>query len=497
MSSQQRYAERGAVDPDFVNIEVDVVKEPAELFKGQPVGLPLPNRLGKEDPGLEVDDELKAENNEPSDADLVLSARKVSMLSIFISLVLAILGFSIGLSENVLSVLGFGMESTLDGISSALVMWRFKTPKQRQFRDAEAAAIAKEARDARRERNSAVGIGATFVVSAVVLCGSSVWKLFGWDPSTPEHMQEEHSGAIYTSLLAWPSAVWKPVKDLLAELENLVGLGDVKDQMKEIVAQVDFNLQRANLKLPDIGGQSLHMAFLGNPGTGKTVVARMVGELLVAMGAIRSNVTKEDFDLVSEVSRPDLVGEHSGATALKVTKAFDDADGGVLFIDEAYSIVQGDSDSFGREAVDTIIKLMEDRRDRIIVILAGYQKEMSDFVAANPGFKSRIAFSFNFPDYTCPELVKIADRLMKKKKNVALTSDGPTCESKNPPDSCRWLKNAIRLQTGCCETTHCGKEENRANGNGRTVRNILDASYRKMSSRVLTSFTPQLLQEYD
>eukprot|EP00435_Cladocopium_sp_Y103_P066600 s1508_g28.t2 len=180
MSSQQRYAERGAVDPDFVNIEVDVVKEPAELFKGQPVGLPLPNRLGKEDPGLEVDDELKAENNEPSDADLVLSARKVSMLSIFISLVLAILGFSIGLSENVLSVLGFGMESTLDGISSALVMWRFKTPKQRQFRDAEAAAIAKEARDARRERNSAVGIGATFVVSAVVLCGSSGSVLPGY-----------------------------------------------------------------------------------------------------------------------------------------------------------------------------------------------------------------------------------------------------------------------------------------------------------------------------
>ena len=291
--------------------------------------------------------------------------------------------------------------------------------------------------------------------------------------------------------------VWKPVKDLLAELESLVGLGDVKDQMKEIIAQVDFNLQRANLKLPDIGGQSLHMAFLGNPGTGKTVVARIVGELLVAMGAIRSNVTEsEDRDLVSEVSRPDLVGEHSGATALKVTKAFDDADGGVLFIDEAYSIVQGDRDSFGREAVDTIIKLMEDRRDRIIVILAGYQKEMSDFVAANPGFKSRIAFSFNFPDYTCPELVKIADRLMKK-KNVALTSDGSTCESKNPPDSCPWLKNAIRLQTGCCETTRCGKQENRANGNGRTVRNILEASYRKMSSRVLTSFTPQLLQEYD
>ena len=287
------------------------------------------------------------------------------------------------------------------------------------------------------------------------------------------------------------------MKELIAELENLVGLGDVKDQMKEIIAQVDFNLQREKLKLPDIGGQSLHMSFLGNPGTGKTVVARIVGELLVAMGAIRGNATNatDKFKLVSEVSRPDLVGEHSGATALKVTKAFDEADGGVLFIDEAYSIVKGEQDSFGREAVDTIIKLMEDRRDRIIVVLAGYQKEMSDFVAANPGFKSRIAFNFKFPDYKCPELVKIADRLMKK-KNVALASDGSTCDSKNPPDSCAWLQHAILLQTGCCDGP-CFKKENRANGNGRTVRNILEASYREMSRRVLTSFTPKLLEEYD
>eukprot|EP00438_Fugacium_kawagutii_P012015 Skav225323 [mRNA] locus=scaffold891:203532:215947:- [translate_table: standard] len=294
-------------------------------------------------------------------------------------------------------------------------------------------------------------------------------------------------------------SVWKPVKDLMAELENLVGLGAVKDQMKEIVAQVDFNLQRESLKLPDIGGQSLHMSFLGNPGTGKTVVARIVGELLVAMGAIRGNATEgEGFELVSEVSRPDLVGEHSGSTALKVTQAFDDADGGVLFIDEAYSIVQGDGDSFGKEAVDTIIKLMEDRRDRIIVILAGYQKEMSDFVAANPGFKSRIAFSFNFPDYSCTELTKIADRLLKK-RNVALAegSGSETCESRTPPESCSWLKNSIRLQTGCCESPPCSKQENRANGNGRTVRNILEASYREMASRVLTSFTPQLLEDYD
>ncbi|CAK9030014.1 unnamed protein product [Durusdinium trenchii] len=193
--SEKQSAERG-VDPSFVNIEIDLAS------KERP-SLPIPSKLGKGEEGQE--EEL--ENVTPSDAHLVLSARKVSLLSIFISLVLAILGFSIGLSENVLSVLGFGMEASLDGISSALVMWRFKTPKKRHFRDAEAAAIAKEARDARRERNSAVGIGATFVASAVLLCASAVWKLFGWDPATPEHVQEERSGALYTSLLAWPSAV--------------------------------------------------------------------------------------------------------------------------------------------------------------------------------------------------------------------------------------------------------------------------------------------------
>ncbi|CAJ1451086.1 unnamed protein product, partial [Effrenium voratum] len=442
----------------------------------------------------------------------------------------------------------------------------------------------------------------------------SVWKLLGWDPATPEHLHEEHAGAIYTSLLAssfakykmalpllrllaagaavwaasatrsvgsslslhptpaicrvrcrteqsctdWPAtcldcpvcedfrkqpdvapeecpsycinAKWcilmssvctpqrcphicadetgaapvvpaemRPLNELMLELEGLVGLGQVKSQMKELIAQVDFNLQRSKLSLPDIGGQSLHMAFLGNPGTGKTVVARIVGELLVTMGAIKrpTDGTSGPASIVKEVSRADLVGEHVGSTALKVSKAFEEAMGGVLFIDEAYSIVQGDRDSFGKEAVDTIIKLMEDHRDQIIVILAGYQKEMADFIAANPGFKSRVAFNFNFPDYTCPELVDIAERLMKS-KNVGLSATrADVCQGPDTPSACEWLKSAIRFRTGCCEAADCGKKENRANGNGRTVRNVLEASYREMASRVLTTFTPGLLQDYD
>ena len=278
-----------------------------------------------------------------------------------------------------------------------------------------------------------------------------------------------------------PTKTEMKVKSMMEELENLVGLGDVKEQMKQLIAQVEFNIQRAQLKLPDLGGQSLHMAFLGNAGTGKTVVARIVGELLVSMGAIKAKETKKPPAKsgkvrVKEVSRVDLVGKYTGSTAAKVVEAFDDADGGVLFIDEAYSLVSSDDgkDSFGKEAVDTIIKLMEDRRDRIIVILAGYQSEMNDFIAANPGFKSRIAFNFNFPDYTCGELVTIAEHQLKQ-KNVALTGKSDetewVCDSPKAPESCTWLKHGIKLQTGCCESgdSSCGGNENRANGNGRTV----------------------------
>mmetsp|Transcript_10838 Transcript_10838/g.19267 ORF Transcript_10838/g.19267 Transcript_10838/m.19267 type:complete len:295 (-) Transcript_10838:47-931(-) len=150
------------------------------------------------------------------DAAEVDAARKVSVASLAASIILALLAFSIGISENVLSVVGFGMEATLDGISSALVLWRFKKGKKRDFKDSEAAARAKEVRDGRRERNSSIGIGATFVVSAFLLLVSAAWKIFGWDPTTEEHVEEEHLGAMYTTLLSWPSAalfgflaVWK------------------------------------------------------------------------------------------------------------------------------------------------------------------------------------------------------------------------------------------------------------------------------------------------
>ncbi|CAK0842140.1 unnamed protein product [Prorocentrum cordatum] len=258
-----------------------------------------------------------------------------------------------------------------------------------------------------------------------------------------------------------PGGDAEAVDRLMAELDELVGLDKVKDQMKELVAQVKFNMERERLGLPDIGGQSLHMSFLGNPGTGKTVVARIVGELMVAMGAIKpAGGRKEKDDIVVEVSRADLVAEYTGQTAPKVKQAVQKALGGVLFIDEAYALVQGDRDSFGNEAVDTLIKEMEDNRDKLIVILAGYQTEMATFLAANPGFKSRVAFHFAFPDYTCDELVQIGELLLSK-KNVGIVPEPPTDGQASAcyppagvpvPASCGWLRSGVRLRTGCCET---------------------------------------------
>ncbi|CAJ1415712.1 unnamed protein product [Effrenium voratum] len=281
------------------------------------------------------------------------------------------------------------------------------------------------------------------------------------------------------------------VQELMAELDDLVGLGKVKAQMRDLLATVEFNLARYRLNLPEITGQSLHMAFLGNPGTGKTVVARLVGQLLVAMGAISGD---HDGPIVTEVSRADLVGQYKGATAQKVQDVFADAQGGVLFIDEAYALVQSPRDVFGKEAVDSIIKLMEDYRDSVVVILAGYSTEMASFMAANPGFKSRVAFQFSFQDYTCSELLQIGSLQLASKGLV--TSFQGSCQEE-PSASCTWLRRGIQLGTGCCERADCDKEENRANGNGRSVRNLLEASYREMSSRVLTQYPPLLLTLYD
>ncbi|WP_121712988.1 right-handed parallel beta-helix repeat-containing protein [Streptomyces sp. E5N91] len=192
----------------------------------------------------------------------------------------------------------------------------------------------------------------------------------------------------------------------LAALDALIGLDNVKQQVRTLVNLTRLAQRRARLGMP-APPMSRHLVFAGPPGTGKTTVARLYGTVLAGLGTLRSG------HLV-EVSRADLVAQIVGGTAIKTTEAFNQALGGVLFIDEAYALLsdgQGSGANFGREAVDTLLKLMEDHRDDVVVVAAGYSSQMDDFLASNPGLASRFSRTIEFENYSVPELVAIVEKM--------------------------------------------------------------------------------------
>lgn len=198
--------------------------------------------------------------------------------------------------------------------------------------------------------------------------------------------------------------------DPLDELDKMIGLNIVKEKVKEIAAYAKAQLLRKELGLKT-GPICLHTCFTGNPGTGKTTVARLLGKVFKEIGVLAT-------DKFTEVSRQDLVGAYVGHTALKTESKVNEALGGVLFIDEAYSMKSESRIDFGYEAVATLIKMMEDLRDNIVVIFAGYTDEMEEFINMNPGLRDRVQFKLNFDDYNSDELVEIWLKFFKDEQYI-------------------------------------------------------------------------------
>jgi SpoVK/Ycf46/Vps4 family AAA+-type ATPase len=198
----------------------------------------------------------------------------------------------------------------------------------------------------------------------------------------------------------------RPIDELLAELDGLVGLQPVKQEVKLVTALLRVQRLREERGLPT-AASSRHLVFTGNPGTGKTTVARLLAEIYRTLEVV------ERGHLV-ETDRSGLVAGFVGQTALRVREVFDRADQGVLLIDEAYALARGSETDFGREAIDMIVKLVEDRRDRMVVIVAGYPDEMATFLDSNPGLRSRFPRTIHFPDYSDAELAEIVEGLAER-----------------------------------------------------------------------------------
>ena len=260
-----------------------------------------------------------------------------------------------------------------------------------------------------------------------------------------------------------PAAYTGAVDEIKRELDELVGLAPVKEYVFGLADNIQVQQRRAAAGFKT-ASLSMHMIFTGNPGTGKTTIARLVARYLKAIGALKGGQ-------LIEVGRGDLVGRYTGHTAPLTNSVIQSALGGVLFIDEAYSLYRGEQDSFGLEAIDTLVKGMEDHRDELVVILAGYTREMETFLTANSGLASRFPNRIEFPDYTADELLDITNVLARGK--------------------------GYRLAESCTEPLRGYYERRQAEdartaGNGRLARNTLEKAIFNQSRRLVAEPAAEL-----
>lgn len=268
--------------------------------------------------------------------------------------------------------------------------------------------------------------------------------------------------------------VQKPKHELLVEIDeqlrHLIGMEEIKTMIHEIYAWIFINKKREELNLK-AEKQVLHMLFKGNPGTGKTTVARIIGQLFLKMGVLSKGH-------LIEAERADLVGEYIGHTAQKTRDLVKKANGGILFIDEAYSLGRGGEKDFGKEAIDTLVKHMEDKHGDFVLILAGYSSEMDYFLSLNPGLKSRFPFILEFQDYNVKELMDISKKMFVDREYI-LSREAE-----------------FRLRDFISKA----KLENRQHfSNGRFVRNIVEKSIRSQATRLVleSEFNREILMRIE